>query len=192
MLTQDPHDLNCAQDAIQRTLRDGDRASEVVQRLRALFSNKEPVFEAVDVNEAARDVIALSSGDLQNAQVILRTDFAGDLPLVWADRVQVQQVILNLLRNALDAMDSVNDRPREMFIRTERDEDGVRLNVKDVGIGFTGENIPRLFKAFYSTKPVGMGIGLAVSRSIIEPSGSSLGYAERGPGGYLLLFDSCI
>jgi nitrogen fixation/metabolism regulation signal transduction histidine kinase len=101
--------------------------------------------------------------------VILRRDFAEDLPLVTGDRVQLQQVILNLLRNASDAMSAVDDRPRELLIRTERDEgDRVRLSVKDAGVGFTPQAADSLFKAFYTTKSDGMGIGLSISRSIIE------------------------
>ena len=183
MLTNDPQDLEGAREAIQRTLRDGDRASEVVKRLRALFSNKEAAFQPVDLNEATREVIALSSSDLQNAQVILRTELSDELPLVWVDRVQMQQVILNLLRNALDAMDGVDDRPREMFITTQPDENGVRLSVKDVGIGLSEENTSRLFNAFYSTKSSGMGVGLAVSRSIIENHRGRLwATINEGPG----------
>jgi signal transduction histidine kinase len=169
MLTSDPQDLDGAREAVRRTMRDGDRASQVIARLRALFSNKEPAFEAVDLNDAAREVVALSLGEIQNSRVILRTELADDLPRVAADRVQLQQVILNLLRNALDAMNTVDDRPRDLLIRTERGEDSsVRLSVKDAGVGFDPRTMNKLFEAFYSTKHDGMGVGLAVSRSIIE------------------------
>ena len=184
MLTRDPQDVYGALEALRRTLRDGDRASEVIARLRALFSNKDPAFEAVNLNEAAQDVVALSSGELQKGQVVLRTGFADELPFVRADRIQLQQVILNLLRNALDAMHSIDDRPRELLITTYLDEDNlVRLSVKDVGIGLANDNMTKLFEAFYTTKESGMGVGLAVSRSIIENHGGRLWAASNdGPG----------
>jgi PAS domain S-box-containing protein len=184
MLTSDPQDLDGAREAVRRTLRDGDRASQVITRLRALFSNKEPAFEPVDLSEAAREVVALSLGEIQNSRVILRTELADDLPHVAADRVQLQQVILNLLRNALDAMNMVDDRPRDLVIRTEREEDNsVRLSVKDTGVGFDPRAMNKLFEAFYSTKNAGMGVGLAVSRSIIENHHGRLWAAlNDGPG----------
>ena len=123
----------------------------------------------MNLNEAAREVIALSLNDLQRNQVILRTEFADDLPTVTGDRVQLQQVILNLLRNASDSMSGVDGRPRQLLIRTEGDEDDhVRLTVKDAGVGFPPQAAERLFESFYTTKNDGMGIGLSVSRSIIE------------------------
>jgi C4-dicarboxylate-specific signal transduction histidine kinase len=169
MMTSDPQDLAGAQEAVRRTMRDGDRASQVVARLRALFANKAPAFEAVDLNEAAREVVTLSMGEIQSSRAILRTEFAPDLPSVAADRVQLQQVVLNLLRNALDAMATVDDRPREVLIKTEREEDGsVRFSVTDAGVGFDPRSADKLFEPFFSTKHAGMGVGLSVSRSIIE------------------------
>lgn len=184
MLTNTPHDLDGAREAVRRTMRDGTRASQVVTRLRALFANKEPSFEPVDLNEAAREVVALSLGDIQNNSVILETAFADNVPPVSADRVQLQQVVLNLLRNALDAMSSVDDRPRRLLISTERDDAGsVRLNVRDAGIGFEPETQNKLFNAFYSTKQSGMGVGLAVSRSIVESHNGKLWASlNDGPG----------
>jgi signal transduction histidine kinase len=153
-------------------------------RLRALFNKQERASETVDLNEATREVIALSLGELQNSRVILRTELADDLQFVTADRVQLQQVILNLLRNALDAMNTVDDRPRDLLIRTEREEgDWVRLSVKDAGGGFDPEIADKLFEAFYSTKNDGMGVGLSVSRSIIENhQGRLWAVLNDGPG----------
>ena len=169
MLTGDPPDLDGAREAVRRTMRDGNRASDVVARLRALFNKAQLASESVDLNEATREVIGLSLGEIQNARVIVRTELADDLPFVTADRVQLQQVVLNLLRNALDAMNTVNDRPRKLLIRTERQEGGhVRLSVKDAGVGFDPRTVEKLFEPFYSTKNDGMGVGLSVSRSIIE------------------------
>lgn len=183
MLTSDPLNLDGAREAVRRTLRDGNRASDVILRLRALFNKTEPASDPVDLNEATREVIALTLDELQNSQVIVRTALADDLPWVTADRVQLQQVVLNLLRNALDAMHPVEDRPRDLLIRTERDADGVRLSVKDTGIGFDPHTMGRLFEAFYSTKSNGMGVGLSVSRSIIENHHGRLwAVLNDGPG----------
>jgi len=169
MLASDPPDIDGALATARRTIRDGHRASDVITRLRNLYSKKEVTPEAVDLNDATREVIALSSSDLQRNRVDLRAELADDLPPVIGDRVQLQQVILNLLTNASDAMRSVDDRPRQIVIRTQRDEaDGVRLSVRDAGAGFQPQSADKLFEAFYTTKSGGMGIGLSVSRSIIE------------------------
>ena len=169
MLGADPPNLEGARETARRTIRDGNRATEVISRLRAIYSRKEPTPELVDLNEAAHEVLALSLSDLQRDRVVLRSEFDPDLPLVTGDRVQLQQVVLNLIRNASDAMSAVEDRPRELLVKTERDaEDRVRLSVQDAGGGFEPEAADRLFGAFYTTKHEGMGIGLAVSRSIIE------------------------
>ncbi|HYY58394.1 MAG TPA: PAS domain-containing protein, partial [Pyrinomonadaceae bacterium] len=184
MLAADPPNIDGARETTRRTIRDGNRASEVITRLRALFSKREPTIESVDLNEATREVIALSLGELKGNRVILRSELADKLPLVAGDRVQLQQVILNLLRNASDAMSGVEDRPRQMLIRTEQDDtDRVRLSVKDSGVGFEPETVDRLFQAFYTTKTDGMGIGLSVSRSIIEAHNGRLwATSNEGPG----------
>ena len=184
MLTSDPLNLDGAREAVRRTMRDGNRASDVIARLRALFNKQEAASESVDLNEATREVIALSLGELQSRRVIVRTELADDLPLVTADRVQLQQVVLNLLRNALDAMNTVDDRPRDLLIGTEREEgDWVRLSVKDAGVGFDPQTMDKLFEAFYSTKNDGMGVGLSVSRSIIENhQGRLWAVLNEGPG----------
>ena len=162
-------DVDGAREMARRTTRDGKRASEVIARLRALFSKKEATPDLVDLNEATREVIALSASDLQRNRVILRQELADDLPPVVGDRVQLQQVILNLLLNASDAMAGIDDRPRHMMITTARDEgDRLRVVVRDTGMGFDPESAEKLFEAFYTTKSSGMGIGLSVSRSIIE------------------------
>jgi len=169
MLAADPPDIEGARETARRTMRDGNRASDVITRLRALFSKKAFTLEPLDLNEAAREVVALSVSELQRNRIVLRSEFAADLPLITGDRIQLQQVMLNLLRNASDAMVGVDDRPRHLLIRTERDQgDRVRLTVRDAGVGLDPQTMSKLFDAFYTTKADGMGIGLSVSRSIIE------------------------
>ena len=184
MLGADPPDVDGARETARRTIRDGNRASDVMTRLRALFSKKEFTLESLDLNEATREVIALSLSDLQRHRVILQSELADDLPIITGDRIQLQQVILNLLRNASDAMVDVHERPRLLLIKTER-EDGnrVRLSVRDAGMGLPPQSLDSLFDAFYTTKSGGMGIGLFVSRSIVERHQGRL-WAEPndGPG----------
>jgi signal transduction histidine kinase len=184
MLAVDPPDLEGARETARRTIRDAERASEVVKRLRALFCKKGASCESLDLNEAAREIIALSRSELERNKVTVRTEFAGELPPVRGDRVQLQQVILNLFLNASDAMSVVDDRPRQLMIRTEREEeDRVRLSVRDTGIGLEPQGVERLFDAFYTTKVSGMGIGLSISRSIIEGhKGRLWATPNDGPG----------
>jgi signal transduction histidine kinase len=184
MLAADPPNVDGARETARRTIRDGNRVSEVITRLRALFVKKDLALESVDLNEATREVIALLLNELQRSRVVLQPELSDDLPPVRGDRVQLQQVVLNLLLNASEAMSGVDDRPRRLVIRTERDEDdGVRLMVQDAGVGFGPQDANRLFDAFYTTKSGGMGIGLSVSRSIIESHHGRLWAApNEGPG----------
>jgi C4-dicarboxylate-specific signal transduction histidine kinase len=184
MLGADPPDVTGARETARRTIRDGDRASEVIARLRAMFTKKESMIEAFDLNEATREVIALSSSDLHRKRVVLRQELTENLPPVYGDRVQLQQVILNLLLNAADAMTDIDDRPRDLVVSTTRDEvDRIRVAIRDAGVGFDPETADRLFEAFYTTKTSGMGIGLSVSRSIIERHhGRMWGARNDGPG----------
>jgi PAS domain S-box-containing protein len=187
MLDANPPNVEGARETARRTIRDGNRASEVIARLRALFSKKNAAFEVFDLNEAAKEVVALSVSELQRNRVILQSDLAADLPSVLGDRVQIQQVILNLIRNGSDATRIVDDRPRELLIKTECDEGGVRLSVKDSGVGIDSEIEKRLFEAFYTTKSDGMGIGLSVSRSIVERhQGRLWAIRNEGPGATFL------
>jgi signal transduction histidine kinase len=184
MLSADPPNVDGAQETVRRTIRDGNRASDVITRLRTLYSKKEPSPESMDLNEATREVTALSLSDLQRSGVMLRYELADDLPPVVGDRIQLQQVILNLLRNAADAMGATDDRPRELLIRTERDEQNhVRLSMKDSGVGFKPQTAEKIFDPFYTTKTDGMGIGLSISRSIIEAhQGRLWATPNDGPG----------
>jgi PAS domain S-box-containing protein len=183
-LNADPPNLDGARETVQRTIRDANRASDVVTRLRAMFSKKEFMLETLDLNQATEEVIALLLSDLQRNRVILRSELAGDLPPIIGDRVQLQQVTLNLIRNASDAMTRVEDRPRQLLVKTRRDgDDHVRLSVQDAGCGVNPRDFEKLFEAFFTTKSGGMGIGLSVSRSIIERHQGRL-WAESndGPG----------
>jgi signal transduction histidine kinase len=184
MLAVDPPDIEGARETARRTIRDAERAAEVVKRLRALFCEKGATSESLDLNEATREGVALSLGELERGKVSVRMELAEQLPLVQGDRVQLQQVIVNLVLNAADAMGGIDDRPRQMVIRTGRDdEDRVRLSVRDTGVGIEPQRADRLFDAFYTTKSGGMGIGLCVSRAIIEShKGRLWATPNNGPG----------
>jgi signal transduction histidine kinase len=184
-LAMDPPNVDRARETVRRTIRDGNRAADVIARLRALFRKKDATVELVDLNEAASEVLALSAAELKRSRVVVQSELADNLPPVSADRVQLQQVILNLLLNARDAMQEVDDRPRQLLIRTARDEgERVRLSVQDAGVGFAPhEATERLFEPFYTTKSSGMGIGLTISRSIIESHHGRLWATKNaGPG----------
>jgi signal transduction histidine kinase len=184
MLASNPPNIQGALETARRTIRDGNRAVEVVTHLRTLFDNNSVSAEPVNLNDTARDVIALTWDELQRNNVVLQMEFTDDLPPVAGLRVQLQQVILNLLRNGSEAMKNIEDRPRLLLIRTEREvHDYVRLTVVDSGVGFDAQATEMLFEAFYTTKSSGMGIGLSVCRSIVERSRGRLwAMPNDGPG----------
>jgi signal transduction histidine kinase len=193
MLDGNPPNVEGARETARRTIRDGNRASEVITRLRGLFSKKTAAFELFDLNEAVKEVVALSVIELQRNAVILQSDLAIGLPSLLGDRIQIQQVILNLLRNGSDSMSVVDDRPRELRIKTECDDSGdVCLSVRDSGTGIDPETETKLFEAFYTTKGDGMGIGLSVSRSIVEQHRGRLwAVPNQGPGATFLFSIPC-
>lgn len=184
MLAADPPDIIGARETARRTVRDGERASAVIASLRVLFGKRDAAADLVDLNDSARKVLTLLHNELQANRVLLRYELAEDLPPVVGDGVQLQQVILNLLLNAVDAMKGVEGRPRQLVIRTGHEADGrVQLSVQDTGLGFEAHAVERLFEPFYTTKSDGMGIGLAVSRSIVEGHHGRLwAQANEGPG----------
>jgi NO-binding membrane sensor protein with MHYT domain len=161
--------------ALERIVRDANRASEVIQRIRALAKRTEPQMISLDINDVIREAILLVQRDVLSHGVSLRTELASPLPTVLGDRVQLQQVVINLLMNGVEAMAPIADRPREILIRSEQHEaDKVQVAVLDSGIGIDSETAEKVFSAFFTTKPSGMGMGLSISRSIIRAHGGRL------------------
>jgi PAS domain S-box-containing protein len=169
MLSTEPPNIDGVQETVRRTLRDANRASDVTERLRAMYSKRDPVVELVDLNVIAQEVIGFAHGDLRKNGVRLRTHLAADLPAVRGDRIQLQQVIFNFIKNSAEAMNGVVGRSKDLEISTMREEpDHVRLAVKDAGVGFNQRISEKLFSPFFTTKANGMGVGLSVSRAIVE------------------------
>jgi C4-dicarboxylate-specific signal transduction histidine kinase len=167
--------LDEARAAVERIVREGNRASEVIRRIRALAKKTEPQMVSLDINDVIREAISLEQREVLSQRVSLRTELASALPPVLGDRVQLQQVVINLVMNAIEAMAPVTDRPRTMIIRSQPHEAGeVLVAVQDSGIGIDSENAERLFNAFFTTKASGMGMGLSISRSIIVAHGGNL------------------
>jgi C4-dicarboxylate-specific signal transduction histidine kinase len=172
-----------ARQALTRIVRDGNRASEVIARIRALVRRSDAERSPLDLNQVVQEVIALLKTELRTNKVVVRTGLAVVLPPIWGDRVQLQQVLLNLIMNAIEAMSAVATRPRLLSVATMSDEAGVLVCVRDRGVGLEKDALERVFEPFYTTKPQGMGIGLAISRSIVETHGGLLwATCNRGPG----------
>ena len=183
-LIGDSPDLGEARESAQRIIRDGKRASDVISRIRGLVRKTALEKTPLDINQAVREVINLTQSEAVGKGVALRTELASELPFVPGDRVQLQQVILNLVMNGIEAMNTVTDRPREMLIRSSHYEsDKVLVAVQDSGIGIDSQNLEKIFDTFYTTKSQGMGMGLAISRSIVENHGGRLwATANEGRG----------
>jgi signal transduction histidine kinase len=173
-----------AREGLQRIVRDGKRAGEVIARIRALTRRAQMPREKLDLNETIREVLALVGDETKRKRVIIRTQFAEDLSTVSGDRVQLQQVVLNLVMNGMEAMSSVGDRARELGVTTcNLDADQVQVMVEDSGIGIDPQKLDKIFDSFYTTKPSGMGMGLSISRSILQAHGGRLwATAKEGPG----------
>ncbi len=188
-LAAQPPDLEEARHALTRIVRDGNRASDVISRVRTLVKKAPPRKESLDINETIREVMALTKSELHRNKINLVTHLSGGLPVVSADRVQVQQVVINLIVNAVDAMSSVRDRPRTLMVSSGRgDSNDVDVEVRDTGPGLNPEDHDRLFQSFYTTKADGMGMGLAISRSIIEAHGGRLSAEPNQPQGAVFRF----
>jgi signal transduction histidine kinase len=188
-LAAQPPDMGRARQALERIVRDGSRAGEVIGRVRALVKKVPPRTDLFDINDAILEVIALAHRELQKHPVDLQTRLSSEVPLVTADRIQLQQVILNLIVNAIDAMSGVVDRPLELVVSSGRsDPNDVFVEVRDSGPGLDQENLNRLFDSFYTTKPEGMGMGLSISRSIVEAHGGRLWAMPNEPHGAVFRF----
>jgi PAS domain S-box-containing protein len=177
-------DLDMVRDALAAIVNDGHRAAEVIQRVRQLAKKADQQKAQSDINDVIRDVVPLVRTEVLSHQVSLRVDLASTLPSVLADRVQLQQVLINLVMNGIEAMASVDDRPRELVVRSlAHERDQVLVTVQDVGVGIDSTSVDRLFTAFFTTKPGGMGMGLSISRSIIDAHGGRLwATPNEGPG----------
>ena len=185
-----PPDLEEARHALGDIIKDGNRASDVIQRIRTLIKKQVPTRkDRLDVNETILEVIALTRSEVLRNGVSLQTRLAKDLPLIQGDRVQLQQVMLNLIINAVQAMSGVSERSRELLIGSAKNaSNGVLVTVRDSGPGLNPESFDHLFEAFYTTKPGGMGMGLSICRSIIEAHGGQVWATANVPQGAILQF----
>src|SRR3989442_4610244 len=171
-----------------RSAKDGMRAAEIVRRIRLLFKKGSPERELVDINEVVREMIVLLRGEATRYNISVRTELAAELPPVLGDRVQLQQVLMNLMLNGMDAMKDV-DGSRELTIKSQRAEnEEVVVTVSDTGVGLPTQQADQIFKAFFTTKPNGTGMGLRISRSIVESHGGRLWAADNSPRGASFCF----
>ncbi len=181
--------LSEARQAVERIIKDSYRASEVISRIRTLVKKAPPRNDRVDLNEVIIEVFALAQSEARRNRVHLKRQLKTDLPLVRGDRVQLQQVILNLIVNGLEAMGKNKDEARELIVSSDRDnEDKVIIAVSDSGEGLDAANLEHVFDAFFTTKPDGMGMGLAISRTIIEAHGGRLWATSNSPQGAVFQF----
>lgn len=188
LAAQPPHPEE-AREALDRIVRDGNRASQVISRIHALVRKAPPRRVHVDINETILEVIALTRSALQRNRVTLQTRLSSGLPLILGDRIQLQQVILNLIMNALEAMSDLRDASRALLVGSEQDgSNSVFVAVRDSGPGLDPEGLDHLFEAFYTTKPDGIGMELAISRSIIEAHGGRLWATPKVPQGAVFQF----
>jgi C4-dicarboxylate-specific signal transduction histidine kinase len=178
-----------AQQSALRVVADGQRAGEIITRIRALAQKAPAHKDWLDLNATIRDVLALARSEVHRHGVVVETHLAEHVPLVRADRIQVQQVLLNLLINAIEALSGVGDGPRELVVQSDTDAaPGVLVTVRDSGPGLDPQRLDRLFDAFYTTKPHGLGLGLAISRRIIEAHGGRLWATANVPHGAVVQF----
>ncbi len=173
-LALQPPNLAEARQAMTNAMKEANRASRVIDRIRALLRKAPPELRPLDVNEVIREVLALAHKELTVGGVAVHTELSPEVPTVLADRVQLQQVMLNLIMNAIDAMLTIKDRPRTLLIKSARDAEGVLVEVQDSGRGLDPNQASRIFDSFFTTKPEGIGMGLSISRSIVEAHGGRL------------------
>jgi len=187
-LSAEPPNFREVDDALSLIVKEGNRAGEVVGRIRALIKKAPARKDAVAINDAILEVITLARAEAANNSVSVRTQLAEGLPPVQGDRVQLQQVLLNLIINAIEAMRDVGEEERELLISTRNEPDGVSVEVQDSGPGFEPETLDRVFEAFYTTKPGGLGLGLSICRSIIEAHNGRLWASPNVPRGAIFGF----
>jgi PAS domain S-box-containing protein len=187
-LAGQPPNLGEAREAIDRTVRDANRASEVIVKIRALLQKAPPQMEQLDVNVFIREVLTLADNELLRSGIAVQTDLAPDVPNVFGDRVQLQQVLLNLILNGIDAMRTITHRPRDLRIKSAKHPDGVLIQVHDSGDGVNPEQANHIFDPFFTTKPQGIGIGLSVGRSIVEAHGGRLWFTPGASHGVVFQF----
>jgi predicted ATPase/signal transduction histidine kinase/GAF domain-containing protein len=188
-LDGEAHNIDEARAALQRIVRDGTRAGEVIRRIRALANKTDPKMAPLDLNEVLSEALTFVQHELFMSRVALRVEQTRPLPGILADKVQLQQVVLNLVVNGIEAMQSITDRPRELVIRSGQDDAGnLRVTVQDSGVGFSADSVDRLFNTFYTTKPSGMGMGLSICRSIIELHGGRIWAVPNAAHGATIQF----
>jgi PAS domain S-box-containing protein len=187
-LARDVPDLDEVRAAVERMINDGNRAAEVIRRVRALVKKTDAPKVPLPINGVIEEVMPLLQPEMLSHQASLRLELASELPLVLADRIQLQQVIINLVMNGMEAMAPVIDRPRELKILSQCEADQVFVAVQDSGIGIDPEHVDRLFNSFFTTKPSGMGMGLSICRSIIEAHGGKLRASSNVGGGATFQF----
>jgi C4-dicarboxylate-specific signal transduction histidine kinase len=187
-LSAEPPNFREVDDALSLIVKEGNRAGEVVGRIRALIKKVPARKDAVEINDAVLEVIALTRTEAANNSVSVRSQLAEDLSRVQGDRVQLQQVLLNLIINAIEAMRDVGEQERELLISTRHEPDGVSVEVRDSGPGFAPADFERVFEAFYTTKPGGLGLGLSICRSIIEAHNGQLWASPNVPRGAIFGF----
>src|ERR1700676_4087113 len=169
--------------AAEAIVADGKRASSVISRMRTLLKKQNAIMAELDINDAIQEVASLLGNESSRHQIVMRTDLATGLPRVRGDRVQLQQVIVNLIMNAVDATRAISDGPREILIRSAKEAETVVVSVEDTGTGLTPEQMERIFEPFFTTKPQGIGMGLSISRSIVESHNGKLCASRRIPRG---------
>ena len=187
-LAMQPPNLDEAREAMTRAIAEAKRASEMIGKIRALFKETLPQLQRLNVNEIIREVLALTRSELLRSGVTVRTELAADVPTVLGDRVQLQQLMRNLIVNGIEAMSTITDRSRELLIKSAKHPDGVLIQVQDWGRGLDPKQADRIFEPFFTTKPEGIGVGLAISRSIVEAHGGRLWATPGSPRGAIFQF----
>jgi signal transduction histidine kinase len=187
-LAQQPPNLEEGRAALVVAIREANRASDVIGRIRALLKHTPPPMRRLDLKDVIREVLSLARRELQARGIAVETELAPDIPAVLGDRIELQQLLLNLIMNSIEAMSAITDRPRKLIIRAAQHRDGVLIQVQDSGKGIDPKQADRIFQPFFTTKPEGIGMGLAISHSIVEAHGSRLWVTSGSPYGAIFQF----